>query len=147
MVLIRHFSDGDIDIIRSNQYPESGEDEIRKMVHEWNARSYNGKFFEMFAVLHGKEIVGNVSLFELSRSIASIGAEIYPAFRRLGFAYEANLLLIDHAKQLGYKVIQNQVRIDNIASIRLNEKLGFETDQYEYKNKKDRAIFLFLKVL
>lgn len=147
MVSIRHFSDSDIDIIRSNQYPESSEDEIRNMVHEWNAGSYDGKFFEMFAVLHGQEIVGNISLFELSRSVASIGAEIYPAFRRLGFAYEANLLLIDHAKQLGYKVIENQVKADNIASIHLNEKLGFETDWYEYKNKRNRPVFLFLKVL
>ena len=83
----------------------------------------------MFAVLRAGEIVGSVSLAERTNSAASIGAEIYPAFRRRGFAYEASLLLFDRAKQLGYRVIQNQIRTDNTASIRLNEKLSVESDR------------------
>ena len=86
-------------------------------------------------------------MMEYSKSVVSFGAEIYPAFRRSGFAYAANLLLFDRAKQLGYKVVQNQVRTDNTASIRLNEKLGFETDQYVYQNQKNSPVYLFLKVL
>lgn len=147
MVSIRHFTDSDVDTIRTNQYPDVSENEIRSMIHDWNSGSQNGRFFEMFAVVHDGKTVGAVSLYEHSKSVVSIGAEIYPAFRRKGFAYEANLLLFDRAKQLGYKVIQNQVGTDNVASIRLNEKLGFESDRYEYKNKKHRPVYLFLKAL
>ena len=144
---IRHFSDSDADTVRVNQYPDLGEDEIRSLIREWNTGSYNDSFFEMFAILRDGEIVGAISLMEHTKSVASIGAEIYPAFRRMGIAYAANLLLFDRAKQLGYKVIQNQVRTDNAASIRLNEKLGFESDRYIYRNRKDHPVYLFLKVL
>ena len=147
MISIRHFTDSDVDTIRTNQYPNVSENDIRSMIHEWNSGSQNGRFFEMFAVIHAGETVGAVSLYEHSKSVVSIGAEIYPAFRRKGFAYEANLLLFDRAKQLGYKVIQNQVGTDNVASIQLNEKLGFESDRYEYKNRKNRPVYLFLKAL
>lgn len=147
MVSIRHFADSDVRAIRTNQYPDLSENEIRSMIHDWNAGSHNSRFFEMFAVIHDGEAVGAASLYEHSKSVVSIGLEIYPAFRRKGFAYEANLLLFDRAKQLGYKVIQNQVATDNIASIQLNEKLGFESDCYDFINKKGRPVYLFLKVL
>lgn len=147
MISIKRFSDSDIDTIHTKLYPDLSTDEIRDMVHAWNAGFFQGARFEMFSVLDGKDIVGTVSLYERSKSVASIGAEVFEPYRRSGYAYEANLLLLDHAKQLGYRVIQNQVRTDNIASIRLNEKLGFESDRYVYKNRKDHPIYLFLKAL
>ncbi len=147
MVSIRHFSDNDIDALRTNLYPYLSLEEIRLMVQDWNSGSYLGKRFEMFAVLNGNEIVGTISLYEHSKSVASIGVEILEPHRRKGNAHEANLLLLEYAKQIGYKVIQNQVRTNNAASIRLNEKLGFESDEYVYKNKRDQAVYLFLKAL
>ena len=92
-----------------------------------NNDSFQGKYFEMFAVLNEETIVGSISLFQHSRSVASIGVEIYESYRRSGFAFEAMLLLMEHAKNLGYKIIQDQVRTDNAASIRLHEKLSFES--------------------
>lgn len=147
MVSIRLFADNDVDTLQTNLYPDMSAEEIRDMVREWNSGSYQGKRFEMFAVLRGEEIVGTVSLYALSKSVASIGAEVFEPYRRSGYAYEANLLLLDHAKELGYRVILNQVRTDNAASIRLNEKLGFETDWYVYRNKKEHPVFLFIKAL
>ena len=139
MVSIRLFADNDVDTLQTNLYPDMSAEEIRDMVREWNSGSYQGKRFEMF--------VGTVSLYALSKSVASIGAEVFEPYRRSGYAYEANLLLLDHAKELGYRVILNQVRTDNAASIRLNEKLGFETDRYVYRNKKEHPVFLFIKAL
>lgn len=147
MVSIRLFSDSDIDILRTNLYPYLSMEEIRLMVQDWNSGSYQGKRFEMFAVLNDKKIVGTISLYEHSKSVASIGVEILEPHRRKGYAYEANLLLQEYAKQIGYKVIQNQVRTDNAASIRLHERLGFESDNYVYMNKRDQTVYLFLKTL
>ena len=147
MVSIRHFSDSDIDAIHTHLYPDMRADEIRDLVREWNSGSWQGKPFEMLAILNATEIVGTISLYEHSKSVASVGVEIFEPHRRKGYAYEANLLLLERARQRGYRVIQNQVGIDNAASIRLNEKLGFESDEYIYRNKKDRPVYLFLKAL
>ena len=46
-------------------------------------------------------------------------------------------LLFGRASGLGYRILVDQVREDNAASIGLHEKLGFESDRYAYKNKKD----------
>ena len=86
MVSIRLFSDSDIDILRTNLYPYLSMEEIRLMVQDWNSGSYQGKRFEMFAVLNGKEIVGTISLYEHSKSVASIGAEILELHKRKGYA-------------------------------------------------------------
>lgn len=147
MVSIRHFTDKDAYTLRMSQFPDMTDEETLNLVHDWNSFSYQGKYFEIFAVLSGKTIVGSASLYQHTQSVASLGVEIYESFRRSGFAYEAILLLLDHAKQLGYKIIQDQVRTDNKASILLHEKLLFETDQYIYRNKKDQPCYLFLMPL
>ncbi|GEM_PF-6637193 len=56
-------------------------------------------------------------------------------------------LLFGRASGLGYRILVDQVREDNAASIGLHEKLGFESDRYAYKNKKDRNVFIYIKVL
>ena len=147
MVCLRHFTDSDADIIRANQYPNMSKEEILNTIHESNSCLFQGRYYELFAVLSKETIVGSASLFHKSQSVASIGIEIYEQYRRSGFAAETMLLLLDHARQLGYRIIQNQVRTDNTASIRLHEKLAFESDRYVYKNKKDHSVLLFLKVL
>lgn len=138
MVCIRHFTENDIDAIRANQYPVAAKEEILNMLHGGNAGSFHGKSLEMFAVLFEDTVVGSVSLFQSSQNIASLGLEIYQAYRQRGFASQTMRLAMDHAKKLGYKIIQNQARADNIASICLRERLSFESDYYIYKNKKDQ---------
>lgn len=144
---LQHFTSDDADVIKAQQYPDMSGDEILGMISEWNSCSFQGKYFEMFAVLNEETIVGSISLFQHSRSVASIGVEIYESYRRSGFAFEAMLLLMEHAKNLGYKIIQDQVRTDNAASIRLHEKLSFESDHYVYRNENNKPVYLFLKAL
>ena len=55
--------------------------------------------------------------------------------------------LISLAKEKGYRIVLDQVRRDNRASIRLHEKLGFETDGYIYRNRKNNEVVLYLKIL
>ena len=42
--------------------------------------------------------------------------------------------MLEYAAKKGYKIILDQVRKDNLASIRLHKKLGFESDGYVYLN-------------
>ncbi len=54
---------------------------------------------------------------------------------------------LEIAESKGYKIVLQDIRSDNIASIALHQSLGFETDKYAYVNKKGNEVFLFLKAL
>ena len=41
----------------------------------------------------------------------------------------------------------DQVRPDNLASVRLHEKLGFESDEKIYRNRKGHDVLIFVKPL
>ena len=114
------------------------------MITEWESNTCQGKYFEMFAITANDTIVGSVSLYEHSKSVVSIGVEIYPDQRRNRYAAEGMRLIMNHAKDLGYRIIQDQVRTDNQASIALHNSLEFETDGYVFKNKKDNDVLLYV---
>lgn len=147
MISIRHFTEQDAIIVQQKQYPEVSITDICEMISEWNTYSYHGKYFEMFAITSEDVIVGNVSLLEHTKSSVSIGIEIYPDERRKGYGIEGIKKMLDHAKTLGYRVIQDQVRSDNLASIALHNSLEFETDGYVFKNAKGKDVLLYLYCL
>ena len=147
MITLRHFTENDAELLQANQLYNKSKEEILSLINEWKTNSYNGKYFEMFAVVNDTTIVGSISLYEHSTSVASIGVEIFADQRRHGYAADAMRLLLIYAREKGYKIIQQQVRTDNRSSIRLHEKLGFETDGYVYVNKKGHDIILYLKAL
>ena len=75
----------------------------------------------MHAVRVDGVLVGDVSL----------GVHILPEYRRRDFAKAAQ-----RAKGLGFKLLNDQVYPNNIASIHLYELPGLETDAYAYSNRK-----------
>ena len=144
MISLRPFTAHDAAGIRQNQYPEIPISDIQRMIAEWETRSYQGKRFEMYAITANDVVVGSVSLYERTKSIASVGVEVYPSERRKGYASEGMKLFVDRAKALGYRVILNQVRTDNEPSIILHKHLGSETDGTVYRNAKGNDVFLYL---
>lgn len=121
--------------------------EIKELFAKWKEKEIEGKYFEMFAVIKDDEIVGMISLHKHSESVISCGPEIFECYRKQGIAEEAMKLAMDIAKSKGYKLVSQQIRIDNTASIALHNKLGFETDGYAYKNKKGNDVAIFIKLL
>ncbi len=144
MVSLRHFNNSDAEVL--SKRTGIGIPEAAKMIREWSSLESHGGHFEMFAITSGG-IVGTLSLYRLSDSVVSIGPEVFPEFRRRGFAKEAMLLAMDAAKRKGFKIVSQQIRSDNAASIALHKSLGFETDGYGYTNKRGREVFIFLKSL
>lgn len=144
MISIRHFTEHDAIILQQKQYTENSITDISEMITEWESNTCQGKYFEMFAITANDTIVGSVSLYEHSKSVVSIGVEIYPDQRRNRYAAEGMRLIMNHAKDLGYRIIQDQVRTDNQASIALHNSLEFETDGYVFKNKKDNDVLLYV---
>ena len=147
MVTLRHFSETDAAFLRRTLHNDMTEEDFRDTIISWNTFEFQGRYFEMFAVVNDDKIVGMISLYQHSESVASIGPEIFPAFQQKGFGKEAMKLALETAKQKGYKIAAQQVRCNNTASIALHESLSFETDHYEYINRNGNKVFLFYKAL
>ena len=122
-------------------------DEIKTMFAKWEEKEFSGKYFEMFAIVKGNEIVGMISLYQHSASVISCGPEIFECYRKQGIGGEAMMLAMEIAKNKGYKLMSQQIRLNNTASIALHNKLGFETDGYIYINKKGHDVQIFIKLL
>ena len=147
MVKLRNFTSDDVEVLRQEQYHNMSIEEIKSMICDWNKLDFEGKYFEVFAILHNDTIVGTISLFQRSDSIISLGAEVYSRFRGQGFGKQAGILALEICRAKGYKIAYTQVLTNNTASIALNKSLGFETDNYCYTNRKGNEVYIFLKSL
>ena len=147
MISLRNFTNDDAEAFQQKQRINISLDEIKAMFAKWEDKMYAGKYFEMFAVMNDGEIVGLISLYQLSKSVVSCGPEIFEDYRKQGIGREAMLLAMDIAKNMGYKVISQQIGRDNEASIALHNKLEFETDGYIYRNKKGNEVLIYVKPL
>ena len=147
MLRLRRFDLSDNKLISSRSHISL--EEANSMIEKWNSGFFNGKYFEMFAVQSDMEnsVVGIISLFEHSKSIISIGPEIFMGYRQRGFAKAAMTEAMEIAKQKKYKIVLQQVRTNNHASIRLHESLGFERDDCVYKNAKGNDVYIYLKII
>ena len=147
MIRLRNFDFSDNELI-SSRFRISLE-ESNSMIEKWNSGLFNGSFFVMFAVQNDDigSVVGTISLYEHSKSIISIGPEIFNDYRQRGFAKAAMTEAIKIAEHNNYKVVLQQIRTDNNASIRLHESLGFERDSYIYKNRKGNDVYIYLKII
>lgn len=147
MIVLRHFTASDIPILQKYRCQNWNVQEIQEMMEQWNRKEYEGKYFEMFAVTAGQTVVGSISLYEHTKSIVSLGLEIFLEYRRRGYASAAVREALQIAKNRGYQIVRDRVRTNNTASIALHQKLGFETDGHEYENPKGDKMHLFLKPL
>ena len=147
MIILRNFLDGDVTIFQGKHNQHLSVDQIKDLFRQWNKKEYEDKYFEMFAIVKDEDIVGRISLYQHSENVISCGPEIFEGYCRQGYAKEAMLLAMDIAKSKGYKVVMQQIRTDNVASVALHNSLGFETDGYVYRNKKGNEVFIYIKVL
>lgn len=145
MITLRKFNASDEETISSKMNVPA--DVAKRLISEWDATQYQGRYFEMFAITEDDTVVGTISLYELSHSIISIGTEVFEEYRKHGYARAAMQQAIQLAQAKKYPVVFQQVRVDNPASIRLHESLGFEKEDSVYTNKKGRDVYLFVKAL
>lgn len=145
MVILRKFEASDSALVSSklNLFLEKA----KSIIDTWNSGCHNGVYFEMFAIQSENTLVGMISLYEHSGSILSIGPEIFEEYQRHGFAKAAMTEAMRIAEEKKYRIIFQQIRTNNAASIRLHESLGFERDSNIFKNKKGNDVYIYLKVL
>lgn len=117
MIVLRNFRDSDASMFQEKHSRHLSIEEIRELFQKWNIKEYEGKYFEMFAIVKDEEVVGRIFLYQHSENVVSYGPEIFEGYCRQGFAKEAMTLAMDIAKSRGYKVVLQQIRVDNDASI------------------------------
>lgn len=147
MVSLRQFTERDATVLREKQMFTASTEELCGMIKAWESKTFQGKYFEMLALMANDSVVGCISLYGKTERIASIGVEVFPDERCKGYAAEGMRLMIENAKRRGFRIIQDQVRADNTASIALHQKLGFETDGYFYVNAKEHKVLIYLLCL
>ncbi len=146
MIVLRNFDKADAEMIQKYGCMTSI-DEVETMIEQWNTKEFNGSYFEMFAIVDGDSVVGCISLWGKSKKIASIGPEVYEPYRKRGYGKAALEACMDIAMKKGYKIIVQQIRENNVASIALHKSLGFETDGYLFRNRHNNAVYIYMKTL
>ena len=138
MLTLRPFHPDDWPVLAHHQHPGMSETEIKNLISEFKASTHNGHRFQMLAIENGGALVGYVSLLELEDGVGSEGVEIYPPYRRQGFAFSAIRQLLEQVQ--GYHTITAQIRQDNHASLALHQKLGFQIDS-AFVNKRGHPVY------
>lgn len=147
MIVLRNFTKADAFALQRIKHPNLSIEQIEALIHEWNLKQVNSKYFEMFAILLDENIVGTISLYQHSAEVISIGPEIFKPYRQKGLAKEAMICACTKAKEKGYKIVFQQIRTNNVASIALHSSLGFETNGLTYTNAKGNRVAIHLKSL
>ena len=138
MLILRPFAQADWPVLVHYQYPTMTEIEAKQLITEYNSGFYNGRRMQMLAVEADSILVGYVSLLDLGDGTASEGVEIYPPYRRQGFAYVALQQLLNQA--IAYRTVTAQIRKDNAASLALHRKLMFQITG-EFVNRRGHEVY------
>ena len=147
MIILRNFTKADALALQRIRHSNLSIEQIEALVGEWNQKQVNGKYFEMFAILSDENIVGAISLYQHSAEVISIGPEVFLPYRQKGLAKEAMICACTIAKEKGYKIVFQQIRTNNVASIALHSSLEFETNGLTYTNTKGNQVAIYLKSL
>ena len=148
MLILRKFTIQDAPFLQKHRQGMSLQ-EAEQLITDWNSGLFQGKYFEMYAILaddSNGEIVGTVSLYEHTSTAVSPGIEIIKEYRGKGYGTEGMKSALAIAAENGWKIAISQVRTDNVPSLRLHKSLDFEIAD-EYINKKGNRVYCLLKSL
>ncbi len=147
MILLRNFKKEDASELQEYGYSDFSTEQVEALICDWGKKQFNGKYFEMYAIVSDEKIVGTISLYQHSAEVVSIGPEVFFEYRRKGFAKEAMICACQMAKEKGFKIVSQQIRTNNAASIALHSTLGFETSEHVFTNAKGNQVSIYLKCL
>ena len=136
MLACRNLTESDCDFILAHWVGDSvvfrgglSRSELSNMIQQMNTKTHNGRYYEIFGIVHNTVLVGTFSFYQreidFGEAVVYMGIEISSQNRRKGFATQAIPIILAAAKGKGYKEIYTQVRVDNIASVHWHKRNGF----------------------
>jgi len=146
MIHLKPISYDNIDDFEGTSYDVMSSEQKQNLITESINKIHNGWYFEFLVVYDDDTIVGFMNLYAHSKHIISCGPAIKECFQKKGFGFGAEKAALEYAKGKGYTIATGGVDDNNIASIALHEKLGFEMDR-KYLNKQGRTIRVYVKAL
>lgn len=147
MIVLRHFTSHDAAALQRLKFPDRPLGQVEAIIAEWETKTFQNRYLEMLAILRRGTVVGTISLYQHSKDVVSLGPEVFPPYRRQGFAREVMLLAMELARAKGYQTVSQQIRADNAASIALHRSLGFQTDGSVFTNGKGNRAVIYVKPL
>ncbi|MBQ8577230.1 MAG: GNAT family N-acetyltransferase [Clostridia bacterium] len=146
MICLKPITYDNIKDFDGTDYGSMSFEERKHLIDESINKNHNGAYFEFMVVYNDDTVVGFMNLFAHSHHIISCGPEIKEGFKKKGFGFLAETMALEYAKKKGYTIAVGGVDDNNVASIALHEKLGFEMDR-KYLNRKGRTIRIYIKAL
>ena len=124
-MIIRHFEIKDIKILQKYRYPKLHDIQILALINEWNKGGNSGRYFEMFTIVSGGNVVGELSIQEHTKDSVSVGIHIFEPFRRNGYSANCIKYALKKAKELGYPYVVFLIDKSNELATKIAEKSGF----------------------
>ncbi|MBR4100174.1 MAG: GNAT family N-acetyltransferase [Clostridia bacterium] len=144
MIHLKPINIDNINDFIGTSYDKMTFEEKQNMILESINKSHNNQYFEFLVVYKNDIVIGFMNLFAHSKHIISCGPTIKDGFQGKGFGFEAETLALKYSREKGFTIAVSGVDENNVASIKLHEKLGFELDR-KYSNKQGRTIRLYIK--
>ena len=124
-MILKKLSVGDMPFIRDYYGPDVAEEEILEIIRQSDEKSRDGRYFEKFGAWQDDVMIGMVNLYHYADGVITIGPDVLPQFRRMGYGAQILELACAKAKETGYMFADAPINTANAASIRLHEKCGF----------------------
>lgn len=121
----------DINLLDYSEYKGLNKEKRTELINHSKQEIHDEKFFKFYKFKLNDKVVGFFNVYEHSKSVISIAPNIIEDCRRKGFGAFGLEKVIEKVRILGYKIAMATIREDNIASIKLHEKLKFE-NAYNY---------------
>ena len=145
-IKLRKFNTEDAYLLKKYQFHQMDMNEITDMIALRNKNLYNGRYCEVFAAECEGALSGWFSMAELPNGRISIGPTVFEPYRQKGIAFSVMRNLLLTAKRNGYSLAEAQIRINNAASIKLHEKLGYIQIK-KITNRNGNEVYIYMKKL
>lgn len=146
MIQLKPITYDNINDFKGTDYDTMSFEQRQNMIEESINKIHNGVYFEFLVVYNNHTVIGFMNLYAHSTHIISCAPTIRESFKRNGFGLLAETMALEYAKEKGYTIAVGGVDDNNVASIALHEKLGFEMDR-KYLNEQGRTIRIYIKAL
>ena len=143
---LKPISKNDINVFDQTEYEKLSIDDRERLIDDSINELCKGKYFKFYLILVDDICVGFINVCGHSESVVSIAPEIKKDYRKKGYAYLAMQKALVLVREKGYKIAVAGIKIDNIASQKLQEKLGFEYVQNIF-SKNGNQLKYYIKLL